>query len=66
MHSNFCLDSRYIKTGVITVKWSILCGSKVNDGLQVTTTKLESKTYLLCLVWEFAYDKMTWIKLKCI
>jgi len=35
----------------------------LNSGVQVTKISLENKTYLLHLVLEFTYEKMTWTKL---
>jgi len=61
---NFVWIENTQKFGLLTVKWSILCGFKGNDDLQVTNIlQLEKKVYLLCLALKFAYDKMTWAKL---
>jgi len=61
MSYKFCLDWGYTKIG--TVKWFILCSYKVKSGLQVTNIQLENKAYMLCLPWDFGYDKITWVEL---
>jgi len=66
MDSKFCLEWRYKRKGLLTIKWSILCGSKVSGGLQITNVQWENNTYLLRLTWEFAYGKTTWTTLMCL
>jgi len=35
MDLKFCLNKGYTKTIILTVRWFILCGSKMNCGLKV-------------------------------
>jgi len=46
---NFVWTGNTQKRGLLTIKLAILCGFKVNGGLQVTNIQLENKAYMLHL-----------------
>jgi len=52
--------NNFIKKGIATVNWVMLCSPFENDGLKIINLHHENNVYLLKLAWNFAYSNKPW------